>query len=146
MFFVVVVVRPPLFSILRPDEKVTRVHNESPQHYLPSTLSSTSGISTGPSSSYGTQLTTPSSFTKLSSTSFTEETVDNRPGISCFPEEYLSYCNQSILEGREPNENDHFGKFYIFIKSINCAIVLTLCLLSICLSRSEKQERILKEN
>lgn len=97
--------------MLRPDEKPTRAHNESPQHYLPSTLSSTSGISTGPSSSYGTQLTTPSSFTKLSSTSFTEETYDNRGG-SCFPEEYLNYCNQSIIEGREKGitNTDCFGK------------------------------------
>lgn len=55
------------------DEKIVPMISLSPQHFVQSTLSSTSGVSlTGPSSSLGTQLTTPSSFTKLSSVSCNE--------------------------------------------------------------------------
>lgn len=56
----------------------------SPKNLVQSTKSSTSGISlTGPSSSLATQLTTPSSFAKLSGMSSNEspEALNGVPGI-----------------------------------------------------------------
>lgn len=72
------------------DEKVVPKVSLSPQHFVQSTMSSTSGVSlTGPSSSLGTQLTTPSSFTKLSNIScnVSPESKNNM----CTPGDYSSH-------------------------------------------------------
>lgn len=75
------------------DEKVVPMISLSPQHFVQSTMSSTSGVSlTGPSSSLGTQLTTPSSFAKLSNISCTAS-PDSKNNM-CSPGDYSIHFSQ----------------------------------------------------
>lgn len=112
---------------------------DSPQHYLPSTLSTTSGLgsnytTSGMSGSMGgsTQPPTPSPRRKTSSTSLSEvpelqqqrERLDNRQPIY-IPGNYIDYrSHQEVIEHIQ-NPGGYFGKFiynsnlYINQRNIN---------------------------
>lgn len=102
-----------------PDEKPIRF-TDSPQHYLASTLSTTSGLgsnyttNTCSSISATTQPPTPSPRRKSSGASFTElsdiQERENRTGIYV-PGDYVSYQQQHAVQGG-PSPGGYFGKCF----------------------------------
>lgn len=75
-------------------------------------MSSTSGVSlTGPSSSIGTQLTTPSSFTKLSSVSFNESS-EAKNNTYTFGDCLNTYSNKNESSNYNSCSTGYKGKIF----------------------------------
>lgn len=113
--------RPTVASMSVPHDRPIRF-TDSPQHYLPSAMSATSGLGsnyTTNTSSIG-QPPTPSPRRKTSACSFSEVPElhydqNNRQPIY-IPGNYVEYRPHQVVEDVVQNHTGYFGNFDYFVK------------------------------